>query len=191
MKKIIRLFALVLMVNMISCQHDESCIWYQETSEMSNLFLKYDSYPMSIENSDTIISTQLIFKIGFTLKDVTTHLECKGLSPNANSEVLGTINSFIITTKYDYNDQFLAGDTINACFDLYKYYRSSHYTTRFEKESSFTEFLNNPPVKCRNNLFLLMNSNVDTVKVAQFNISYTEESGKHYELDTREIILKP
>jgi hypothetical protein len=113
------------------------------------------------------------------------------LSSNANAEVLGTINSFIITTKYDYNDQFLAGDTINACFDLYKLYWGSHYSSSFEKESSFSEFLNNHPVKCRRNLFLLMKSNVDTVKMAQFNISYTEESGKHYELDTREIILKP
>lgn len=191
MKTHILLFCIITLIFFNACKRDETCIWYQETTAMSSGFFGYDGQPYVIEDTDTIKSSELIIDIGFSLRNVTTDLECHGISSEATSEVAGTIKSFVITTKYDFNNEYLAGDTMNDCLDLYHLLEGSHDIGYFQRECSFPEFLNSDPTKCRSGFHLLLTSNVDTLKKVQFHISYEEESGQQYEMDSPEIILKP
>lgn len=191
MKTHICIFCLITLIVFNSCKRDESCIWYQETYEMHSSFFGYNVYPYTIEDNDTIKSSELVINIGFLLRDVTTNLECNGLTSDVQSEVAGTIKSFVITTKFDFNNQYLAGDTMNDCLDLYSMIEGSHDIGCFQRDCSFQEFLNSNPTNCRRNFYLLLTSDIDTLKKVQFHISYQEESGQQYELDSKEIYLKP
>jgi len=191
MKTYIWLFCIITLILFNSCKRDETCIWYQETYEMSSSFFGYNGQPYMIEDTDTIKSNELIIDIGFSLRNVTTELECHGISTDVKNEVAGTIKSFVITTKHDFNNQYLAGDTMNDCLDLYSMSEGTHDIGYFQRECSFQEFLNSDPTNCRRSFFLLITSNVETLKKVQFHISYKEESGQQYEMDSPEIFVKP
>lgn len=175
-----------------SCRNDENCTWWQEVTSISSSYLQYGTGIHNIEENDTIPSRELMVNVGFHLQDVSTHLECTGENL-AKNEIDSEISNFTITTVYNFNQQFSAGDTMNGCFELYSYnYINSHEGfSYFSDISSLNEYTNTFPVQNNGNIFLLLNSSTDSLRLVQFNINYRETDGSEFTCTTPLVFLNP
>lgn len=194
MKNKIILLSVLVIVMISACHKNENCVWYQGTTGITNSILEFSSSstPNLINASDTINSDELMIHIGFTLQDITTHLECYGNS-NPSTEIADEISRFTISTVNVFNQQYQAGDTMNGCFELYRtiYIDSHGGFYDFEDVSSLIEYTSTFPVQSEGGFYLLMKSSTDSIRAVQFNINYRETDGTEFSCTTPVVFLRP
>ena len=183
---ILLIFVAVLIVFANSCKKNyESCIWENETTHM-NLYLREkidsSSYEMkdgTIDSYSTIKYNMIIIVLNFDLKLI-SDFTCS----NPTDSVIGNIEYITVVSNHYLNNDTIS-DTINNIINArIRYLNNEEIIVNLNDLS-----LLHP--RCNANIYLYLNSPIDSTCLQSFTIYYKETNGKMFSETTVPIYITP